>query len=248
MPVYRAVFYLLELAGRNVPRLRTREGVDVYSTDRGLLKRLVGASFAVYIPSLGRTKTVCQLCGEPQENLDLHEALVKRSAVGKKHQHLIFVQVNCVPLCHDCHMAHGQTRATASKCLLILAKKHSAKGIGEWYVSLIEEHGLSLPKGLQWPKKSIPVYKAVSELLPLGLLVTGLKVPEDEEAWIIYPNTQRARDFRALCVQRWKGKARRKKDRPPLAWAGVRRDDLIKTIDEGWWLQYLTTTLNLEVK
>jgi sarcosine oxidase delta subunit len=55
---------------------------------------------------------VCPYCQE-RKATDMHEALVKRSDVQswpKEEQELIYVKENCIVLCHQCHMEHGQTQ------------------------------------------------------------------------------------------------------------------------------------------
>lgn len=44
----------------------------------------------------------CECCNE-KVGTDLHEVYVKRSAVPKKKQHLIFVRTNCALICRQCH-------------------------------------------------------------------------------------------------------------------------------------------------
>jgi hypothetical protein len=102
----------------------------------------------------GRHALQCPWCLEPvNEYGDLHEALVKRSAVPPDQQHLIMVHYNTVILHHGCHMGAGQTQEMKRRCLWALCKSRSAKAVGEWYVSLWRDHELSVRKGnLQAPE------------------------------------------------------------------------------------------------
>jgi hypothetical protein len=91
----------------------------------------------------------CAICGKPVSRncFELHEVLVKRGAVPKDRQHLIFVKENQVPLHPACHMEKGQTREGDKLCLLALCDRFGAGAIGGWYVSLWKDHGLSVPRG-----------------------------------------------------------------------------------------------------
>lgn len=59
----------------------------------------------------GKFVSLCPYCNERLAT-DMHEGLVKRSDVQslpEEVQLLIYCKENCIVLCHECHMQHGQT-------------------------------------------------------------------------------------------------------------------------------------------
>lgn len=102
----------------------------------------------------------CPVCEEPIESdWAAHEWLVKRSAVPKSKQHLILVPENTVFLHNQqCHLPKGQSRETARLCLFHVARALTAWAIGEWYISLWKEHGLSVPRGAPVPLEALPLH------------------------------------------------------------------------------------------
>ena len=58
-------------------------------------------------------RKLCDWCGGLiTDSCDMHEWLIKRSAVPKRKQNKIFDPRNCALLHHSpCHMMHGQTKA-----------------------------------------------------------------------------------------------------------------------------------------
>ena len=56
-------------------------------------------------------RKLCDWCGGLiTDSCDMHEWLIKRSAVPKRKQNKIFDPRNCSLLHHSCHMEHGQTK------------------------------------------------------------------------------------------------------------------------------------------
>lgn len=54
----------------------------------------------------------CWWCGKaahPNDELEMHEAFIKRNALPRKLQYLIHVIENCVLLHHECHAEFGQS-------------------------------------------------------------------------------------------------------------------------------------------
>ena len=100
-------------------------------------------------PSEHRRKVVlCPWCEKViQGGFDAHEYLVKRSVVPRAKQDLIFVPENVIPLHHECHMAHGQTRTMKVRCLRQAMRHIGAERIARWYLSLWQEHGVPVPRG-----------------------------------------------------------------------------------------------------
>ncbi len=98
---------------------------------------------------------ICAYCGTTfHRGLDLHEWLVKRSAVPREQQHHIFNSINCVPLCRECHMLHGQARITAvaSFAAVIARTDITPLTVAAYYTYLRHDIGLSLP-----PLPEVPI-------------------------------------------------------------------------------------------
>jgi len=163
--------------------------------------------------------------------------MVKRSAVPKDKQHLIMVPVNMIPLHNqDCHIPHGQTKAMAQACLRHLVPRiFSARQVGEWYISLWQEHGLSVPTGWLVPPKALPMQMALRRF-KLG--AETLNIPHDEIDWTI-PGSS---DARALVVFKWQGY--KNKPKPPEKWGDYSLGRLLEAIDTGYWLDYLYGLIN----
>lgn len=217
---------------------------------RGELKRQTFRQHARYWKDTDEVEVRCPWCQRPIKLSglwDLHEALVKRSDVPKKHQHLIFHKGNVLPVCRGCHQAHGQSRTMILRCLSALCYIVSAQVVGKWYKSLWDEHGLTLFKGAFRSPQSYLVVSAI-KLIGDGSRLTGQNIPYKlPGGWMINPGTQHARDFRALCIWEWQGKARKKVQRPPKEHNGIQRDALVEAIKEGYWLHYLSSAIRFPV-
>ena len=181
---------------------------------------------------------MCAWCGELIESdLAVHEWLVKRSAVPKAKQNLIMVPQNTIPLHNQsCHIPHGQTREMAARCLKHLVPRiFSARQIGEWYVSLWRDHGLSIPPGWLVPPRDLPMQMTL-RLFKIG--AEALNVPHDELDWMIPGDG----DVRALIIFKWQGWKNRPK--PPERWKGYGLGGLLEAMDTGYWLSYLQGLIN----
>jgi len=154
--------------------------------------------------------------------MDLHEYLVKRSAVPRLKQPLIMVPENLAPLHHSCHMAQGQTREMAARCLQLMGCLLGPCNIGQWYVALWETHGLSVPRGILLAPKQETSARARNHY------VRGrdyrVSIPEEvDEALIGY------------AIRAWRGK------RVKLPEGSDRHlhERMIQAVDDGYWLDYL---------
>lgn len=176
----------------------------------------------------------CAICSiDVSGGFDLHEALVKRSAVPVPKQVLIMVEENCVPICEQCRdIAH--TKAGALVCATTLVEIVGGERVGSWYISLWEEHGLHIPKGLLTPKKLTTIPKAM-ELMVLGASLEGIELDLNEKGWLIPP---RNRNFLAQIAQRWT-RRRIRGVKPPAEWNGFTGDRVIEWLNNGYWLEYL---------
>jgi hypothetical protein len=142
--------------------------------DRQTLKQKLLIAHRRWSPEHKRMIVPCPWCGEEITGLfDAHEYLIKRSSVNIKYHDLIMVPENVVPLHHQpCHMAHGQTKEMALRCLHYTARSLGAGRIGRWYVSLWQEHGLSVKKGWLLQPHEVPMYQA-REMFDKGYALLG---------------------------------------------------------------------------
>jgi hypothetical protein len=180
----------------------------------------------------------CAWCGEITHTADLHEALVKRSRVPKNKQHLIFVKENVVPVCHDEHLEHGQTKEMTKRALDILCKRVGARYVGQWYISLWEEHGLSVPKGLLMPRKMV-TGPTMLMFASKGAELDGAVLPYD--GWMVKSNTRKPVDWRV-----WVGTKRFMNYNPkwargriPSEKNGIAIDTMVRFIEDGYYYDYL---------
>jgi hypothetical protein len=167
----------------------------------------------------------------------VHEWMVKRSAVPKPRQGLIMVPENMIPLHNQsCHIPYGQGKEMAKRCLRHLVPRiFSARKIGEWYVSLRQDHGLSLPAGWLVPPKALPMQMALRRF-EHGAKILG--IPHDEMDWVIPGNG----DVRAMVVFKWQGY--KNKPKPPEKWKDYGLGGLLEAMDTGYWLDYLYGLIN----
>jgi hypothetical protein len=105
-------------------------------------------AYSHWSPEHRRKVVLCPWCeGVIRRNWDAHEYLVRRASVPVARQDLIFVVENVVPMHHECHMAYGATMECKRRCLDYAIHHLGAQRIGEWYVSLWQDHGLHVPRG-----------------------------------------------------------------------------------------------------
>tara|TARA_B100001123_G_C14964981_1_gene889266 strand:+ start:282 stop:653 length:372 start_codon:yes stop_codon:yes gene_type:complete len=80
----------------------------------------------------------CDWCdGLITDNCDMHEWLIKRSAVPKRKQNKIFDPRNCALLHHSpCHMMHGQTTAMRDVLMPIFIHRYGKDAMLDFIYSL----------------------------------------------------------------------------------------------------------------
>ena len=79
---------------------------------------------------------VCDFCGDFGAT-DMHEWLIKRSAVPKgRRQMKIFDERNCSLLHHACHMTHGQTKAMKEHLAEIFLERYGVEDLLEFVEGL----------------------------------------------------------------------------------------------------------------
>ena len=79
---------------------------------------------------------VCDFCGDLGAT-DMHEWLIKRSAVPKGRRQLqIFDERNCALLHHACHMTHGQTKAIKEHLVNVFVERYSLEELLEFVEGL----------------------------------------------------------------------------------------------------------------
>lgn len=181
-----------------------------------------------YISATKKLGLICPGCGQCiTGGWDPHEWLVKRSAIPTDLQHLIFVPENVVPVHHECH---NNSKALTRKCLVHLVPTvFSAARIGMWYSDLWHVHGLSVPRGILYPPKTLPVSMRL-RMFNKGCKILGLEI----EDWEVSDGT----DIRGAVVQRWAGKTRNV-PKVPTKWNGVATSRLYTAMFTGYWMDYL---------
>ena len=195
-------------------------------------------------------RCLCPWCGGEidRDSFDLHEVIVRRSNVPRDEQGLIFVPENMIPVHPLCHTEYGNTQRMKLRCLLPMIRVLGASKIGCWYVSLWQEHGLSVPKGMLLDRKAIPARWCI-DMMWVGARVHGelngvasAVVSMADEDWLIRAG-EATWDFRMLVAWKWQGYNKKSKKRnmrrPPEEYAGVRQATLAYFLDEGYWIQYL---------
>ena len=182
----------------------------------------------------------CMWCGKLITGMDFHahEWLVKRSAVNPEQQDLIFVPENVIPVHPGCHDEHGQKREATRRALEHAARLIRADRIGQWYVSLWQKHGLSVPKGLFIEPHEIPLYGAVFIFMEGARLLSREPLPD---SWK-HP-ADPAIDVRdcafAQFVPEKKAIHRELAAKLPDTFANIRRQVLVEWARQGFWLHYL---------
>ena len=195
---------------------------------RQVLRGQVLRAHSQYLPAVKKLGLVCPGCGKYiMGDWDPHEWLVKRSAVPKDRQHLIFVPENVIPVHHHCH---NNSKELTRKCLAALVPNvFPAAQIGKWYKSLWDRNGLSVPRGALIPPKDLPVS------MRLRMFSRGLKILQINTAgW----QTHDGNDIRGIIGARWAGKTRNI-PKPPKEWQGILVARLYEAMDIGYWIDYL---------
>jgi hypothetical protein len=129
-----------------------------------------------------------------EDGFDLHDYLVKRSAVPKDKQDLVMVPENVVPVHHHCHMEAGQGKEMTKRCLYTAAMALGANDVGHWYVELWEEHGLSVRKGLLVPPKYVALSTAI-RYFKAGCALKDIQLEQQPENDKVI----------GMAIQRWRG-------------------------------------------
>jgi len=201
-------------------------------TDRIQLKAHICHTHSLYQPKLCKRVPLCPWCHDQIiDQYDLHEFLVKRSAVNKRDQDLIMVPENVVVVHHRCHMAFGQTKEMARRCLEQACKVLSPTRVGPWYVALWKKHNLSVPTGLLIPPKDCPLSLALT-YIDKGLQFRGHSGPS---SW----KNEEGVDARSLTYKRWQGKSPGGLMKGKIGGVTFSWDLLRLALDEGYWLNYL---------
>ena len=171
----------------------------------------------------------CAWCRGPYISFNIHEALVKRSAATKKKQFHIFKVENCVPLHIACHQNHGQTTKMARRCLAYMGETISYSRIGKWYSELWKTHGLSVPRGLLKPLRTLKGHEIIG-------YCKGLPEEGWHERWIVDGN----KDYRIWVATRWQGiRPKWSKGVIPAEYNGYSKEYIQATIENGYWKEYL---------
>lgn len=158
---------------------------------------------------------------------DPHEWLVRRSAVPKNEQYLIFVPENVIPVHHHCH---NNSKELTRKCLIHLVPRvFPASQIGRWYQGLWNLAGLSLPHGILIPPKDLPIATRL-RMFNKGCAILGLQIDD----WETYNSV----DVRGCVMARWAGKTRGIPKLPKI-WEGIPVARLYEAISTGYWIDYL---------
>lgn len=182
-----------------------------------------------YIPAVKKLGLVCPGCGQYiTAGWDPHEWLVKRSAVPVPLQHLILVPENVIPIHHKCH---NNSKELTRKCLTHLARSRTIAlaNIGRWYVSLWLDHGLSVPRGILYPPRDLPLSVRL-RLFNQGCKLLGIEI-KDWQADSI--------DIRGVIAARWIGKTR-SIPKLPREWQGIPVTEFYKAMSVGYWYDYLS--------
>ena len=178
---------------------------------------------------------LCPWCQEAiSEGFDLHELLVKRSAVPVEKQDLIMVPENQVPVHPGCHLFHGQKKDFKLRGLWHAARTIGAANIGSWYSKLWLDHGLSVPHGILVPPEKLPLHRA-PRLFDLACKLINFYPPEWE--------TPTGDDVRVLALAHWTGRwkpfARKYQWQGAIAGAGIWVGKLDDMVVQGYWMDYL---------
>lgn len=210
--------------------------------DRQNLRQKVYRLHSRWDRGTGKDIVTCPLSGAALvDGWDLHEVFVRRSEVAPKHQDLIMVTENCIPLDHKAHIACGNSKEAIRKCALRMFKRISARRVRDWYVELWQEHGLSVDKGLLLPPKEWRVRNLVP-LIELGAAIHDRELPA--AGWEV-KGGKGTYDIRAQVALKYQRKRRRWKERIPEHHNGVHTFNLYHWMDEGFCAKYMLGVLGL---
>ncbi len=210
--------------------------------NRSRLRREIYQEHARYKPG-GSLAPFCPWCGEQiTSDYAMHEWLVKRNTVRPENQHLIMTPENCIPVHNqDCHIPNGNSREMTWQCLKAASRALSARAIRDWYVSLWQDHGLSVPKGLWIPPKHVRLHQG-PELIKVAYYKMG--GDPDAEDWQCALH-----DVRHMAVAAWKGKWRKIYGNEDVKWPKrFSKAGMIDLVDEGHCLNYLAGVIGCKDK
>jgi len=161
--------------------------------------------------------------------------------VPPKHQHLIMVMENCIPVQHEAHIARGNSKPALKKCAMQMFRNLSAARIGTWYRDLWKEHNLSVDKGFLVPARDMKVHQLV-DMVELGAAIRGQELPKD--IWKL--DTEKGpTDYRAQVALRYQSRRRKWRARIPKEHNGFTIGDVKTFMDEGYWAAYMLRTMGL---
>lgn len=163
--------------------------------------------------------------------------------VAKKHQELIMVVENCVPVQHEAHIREGNTNTARNKCALAIFDRIGAARVGQWYTSLWQEEGLSVNRGILVPPRDMRIRQLIP-LMNLGAKIHGRELPE--EGWERDGHKGKY-DVRAQIVLSFQGRRRKWKEALPKSHNGYTIRDLISYLDDGYWANYMCHTLGIDL-
>ena len=101
--------------------------------------------------------------------------------------------------------------------------------IGIWYSELWKTHGLSIPRGLLKPLRTLKGHEIIG-------YCKGLPGEGWHERWII----DGTKDYRIWVATRWQGiRPKWSKGVIPAEYSGYTKDYIQATIENGYWKEYL---------
>jgi hypothetical protein len=192
----------------------------------------------------GDTYVECPLSGNRlryNDKWDMHEVFVQRNDVAPKQQDLIFVAENCIPLDHNAHIARGNTREALKILTPVMFRNIGAEKISEWYFGLIEQEGLSLPKGFTPPPKHMRPLRLI-DCMYLWADINDRELPRNSEYWY---DAGTDSDIRAQVALRFTGRRRKWKERLPKTWKDYSTRMLSTYVAEGYYARKMMTALGI---
>jgi hypothetical protein len=211
------------------------------SDDRQELRLKVYQAYRRWSTKHNEALVMCPWCEKPitdATGFHVHEWLVKRSGLNARYHDLIMVPENCVPMHPECHEQHGQRVDATRRILEYAARILDADRIGRWYVSLWQEHELSVNRGLYREPHEIPLY------LGREMFMEGLRLLHEgphPESWT-HPNGKvDVRDcaFSAIVTRKKMSVHVELAKLLPESFGGIRKPMLIEYAKQGTWLHYL---------